>query len=203
MGLTALSSMFVYAQAFEWVGWLMRVIVRSVEGYGLYSVASAVVAVLVMFPAAFFAGMTLPLLTLALLRQGRGEKVIGQVYAFNTLGAIVGVLAAVHVLMPVFGLKYALLIAAVVDMGLGVWLLAGQWGSGSGASDDRRPAEPSFRRAAGGCAGRVLPVRRVAVRRVGNGDTALARTLAERHWEQLGPDARASGRLRLVTYMAA
>ena len=123
MGLAALASMFVYAQAFEWVGWLMRVIVRSAEGYGLYSVASAVIAVLVMFPAAFFAGMTLPLLTLALLRQGRGEKVIGQVYAFNTVGAIVGVLAAVHVLMPMLGLKYALLVAAVVDVGLGVWLL--------------------------------------------------------------------------------
>lgn len=123
MGLAALASMFVYAQAFEWVGWLMRVIVRGAEGYGLYSVASAAIAVLVMFPAAFFAGMTLPLLTLALLRQGRGEKVIGQVYAFNTVGAIVGVLAAVHVLMPMLGLKYALLVAAVVDVGLGVWLL--------------------------------------------------------------------------------
>lgn len=123
MGLAALGSMFVYAQAFEWVGWLMRVIVRSAEGYGLFSVASGVIAVAVMFPAAFFAGMTLPLLTLALLREGRGEKVIGQVYAFNTLGAIVGVLAAVHVLMPMLGLKYALLVAAVVDMGLGVWLL--------------------------------------------------------------------------------
>nr|WP_223181832.1 fused MFS/spermidine synthase [Stenotrophomonas lacuserhaii] len=135
MGLAALASMFVYAQAFEWVGWLMRVIVRSAEGYGLYSVASAVIAVLVMFPAAFFAGMTLPLLTLALLRQGRGEKVIGQVYAFNTVGAIVGVLAAVHVLMPMLGLKYALLVAAVVDVGLGVWLLwpGGVVGVGAGA----------------------------------------------------------------------
>ncbi|KRG63656.1 hypothetical protein ABB28_17565, partial [Stenotrophomonas chelatiphaga] len=136
MGLAALASMFVYAQAFEWVGWLMRVIVRSAEGYGLYSVASAVIAVLVMFPAAFFAGMTLPLLTLALLRQGRGEKVIGQVYAFNTVGAIVGVLAAVHVLMPMLGLKYALLVAAVVDVGLGVWLLwpGGVVGVGAGAT---------------------------------------------------------------------
>ncbi|MCS4231952.1 putative membrane-bound spermidine synthase [Stenotrophomonas chelatiphaga] len=133
MGLAALASMFVYAQAFEWVGWLMRVIVRSAEGYGLYSVASAVIAVLVMFPAAFFAGMTLPLLTLALLRQGRGEKVIGQVYAFNTVGAIVGVLAAVHVLMPMLGLKYALLVAAVVDVGLGVWLLWPGGGVGVGA----------------------------------------------------------------------
>ncbi|WP_312682346.1 fused MFS/spermidine synthase [Stenotrophomonas chelatiphaga] len=145
MGLAALASMFVYAQAFEWVGWLMRVIVRSAEGYGLYSVASAVIAVLVMFPAAFFAGMTLPLLTLALLRQGRGERVIGQVYAFNTVGAIVGVLAAVHVLMPVLGLKCALLVAAVVDVGLGVWLL---WPGGVVGSRARRPEVVSYRGAA-------------------------------------------------------
>jgi predicted membrane-bound spermidine synthase len=145
MGLAALASMFVYAQAFEWVGWLMRVIVRSAEGYGLYSVASAVIAVLVMFPAAFFAGMTLPLLTLALLRQGRGEKVIGQVYAFNTVGAIVGVLAAVHVLMPLLGLKYALLVAAVVDVGLGVWLLwpGGVVGAGAGAEAEAEAWRPT------------------------------------------------------------
>lgn len=134
MGIAALASMFVYANAFEWVGWLMRVIVRSAEGYGLFNLASAGIALLVMFPAAFFAGMTLPLLTLALLRQGHGEKAIGQAYAFNTVGAIVGVLAAVHLLMPVFGLKYALLIAAVVDIGLGVVLLARH----AAASESRR-----------------------------------------------------------------
>lgn len=124
MGIAALASMFVYANAFEWVGWLMKVIVRSAEGYGLFNVASAGIALLVMFPAAFFAGMTLPLLTLALLRRGHGEKAIGQAYAFNTVGAIIGVLAAVHLLMPMLGLKYALLTAAIVDMGLGVVLLA-------------------------------------------------------------------------------
>jgi spermidine synthase len=124
MGIAALASMFVYANAFEWVGWLMKVIVRSADGYGLFNVASALISLLVMFPAAFFAGMTLPLLTLALLRQGHGEKAIGQAYAFNTVGAIIGVLAAVHVLMPVLGLKYALLSAAVLDIGLGLVLLA-------------------------------------------------------------------------------
>lgn len=123
MGIAALASMFVYANAFEWVGWLMKVIVRSADGYGLFNLASAGIALLVMFPAAFFAGMTLPLLTLALLRQGHGEKAIGQAYAFNTVGAIVGVLAAVHLLMPILGLKYALLSAAVVDIGLGLFLL--------------------------------------------------------------------------------
>lgn len=123
MGLAALASMFVYAQAFDWVGWLMRVIVRSADGYVLYNLASAAIAGLVMFPAAFFAGMTLPLLTLALLRAGQGERAIGQAYAFNTLGAIVGVLAAIHLLMPLLGLKYALLVAAVVDIVLGLVLL--------------------------------------------------------------------------------
>ncbi|WP_282295504.1 spermine synthase [Stenotrophomonas sp. PS02289] len=124
MGIAALASMFVYANAFEWVGWLMRVITHTAEGYGVFNLASAGIALLVMFPAAFFAGMTLPLLTLALLREGHGEKSIGQAYAFNTLGAIVGVLAAVHVLMPVLGLKYALLAAAALDIALGLILLA-------------------------------------------------------------------------------
>lgn len=124
MGIAALASMFVYANAFEWVGWLMKVIVRSADGYGLFNVASAVIALLVMFPAAFFAGMTLPLLTLALLRRGHGEKAIGQAYAFNTVGAIVGVLLAVHLLMPLLGLKWALLVGALLDIGLGLVLLS-------------------------------------------------------------------------------
>lgn len=123
MGLAALTSMFVYANSFEWVGWLMRVIVRSAEGYGLYNVASGVISLLVMFPAAFFAGMVLPLLTLALLRRGDGEKAIGQVYAFNTLGAIAGVLLAVHVLLPLIGLKMALATGAAIDLTLGLFLL--------------------------------------------------------------------------------
>ena len=124
MGLAAIASMFVYARSFEWVGWMMHVVARTADGYGLYNVASGVISLLVMFPAAFFAGMTLPLLTLALLRQGQGEKAIGQAYAFNTVGAIIGVLAAVHLLMPLLGLKYALLVAAVVDLLLGCLLIA-------------------------------------------------------------------------------
>lgn len=123
MGVAALASMFVYAHAFEWVGWLLRVIARTSEGYLLYNLSSGLISLLVMFPAAFFAGMTLPLLTLALLRQGGGERVIGHVYATNTLGAIVGVLVAVHLLLPLAGLKLAVWLAAGVDLVLGIVLL--------------------------------------------------------------------------------
>lgn len=123
MGVAALGSMFVYANAFEWVAWLLKMLTRTAEGYNLYNIASGIISLLVMFPAAFCAGMTLPLLTLVLLRQGGGERVIGQVYAVNTLGAIIGVLAAVHLLMPLLGLKQALMWAATVDLVLGIVLL--------------------------------------------------------------------------------
>src|SRR3970282_446292 len=49
--------------------------------------------------------MTLPLLTAALLRRGAGEAAIGQVYAANTLGAIAGVILAVHARLPLLRLK--------------------------------------------------------------------------------------------------
>jgi predicted methyltransferase len=67
--------------------------------------------------------MTLPLFTHVLLRGGRGERAIGQVYAANTLGAIAGVLIAVHLLVPGAGLKLALVAGAAADILLGTWLL--------------------------------------------------------------------------------
>src|SRR5207247_6194848 len=48
-----------------------------------------------------------------------------QVYAANTLGAIAGVLLAVHVLLPDAGVKLGLVIGALLDMALGVLLLRG------------------------------------------------------------------------------
>ena len=125
MGAAALLSIPVFTQSFTWVGWLMSVLERSDQGYALFSLGSAAIALLVMFPAAFFAGMTLPLFTAALLREGAGERAIGRVYAANTLGAIVGVMAAVHVLIPVLGLRLAVTLAALVDVLIGLVLLRG------------------------------------------------------------------------------
>lgn len=124
MGLAALASLFVYSHSFEWVSWFVRALTQTSEGYLSFNVASGVIALVVMFPAAFFAGMTLPLLTLSLLRAGAGERAIGRVYAVNTLGAIAGVLLTVHLLMPSLGVKLALWLAAAVDLVLGVMLLA-------------------------------------------------------------------------------
>src|SRR5258708_31173136 len=76
-----------------------------------------------MLPATFFAGMTLPLLTGALLRRGAGEAAIGEVYAANTLGAIAGVLIAVHLGLPLLGLKGTLILGSCIDVLLGLVLL--------------------------------------------------------------------------------
>jgi predicted membrane-bound spermidine synthase len=123
MGLAALASLPVFANSFQWVAALMQVLPRDDAGYNLFMAGSAGIAMLVMFPAAFFAGMTLPLFTLALLRAGHGERSIGRIYAANTLGAIVGVMLAVHVLIPLIGVRLAITLAALADVLLGLVLL--------------------------------------------------------------------------------
>lgn len=125
MGLAALVSLPLFANSFTWVGWLMNALPRTDAGYDLYSLGSAAISLAIMFPAAFFAGMTLPLFTMALLRHGAGERSIGRIYAANTLGAIAGVVLAVHVLIPLMGLRLAVTLAAILDIVLGLVLLRG------------------------------------------------------------------------------
>jgi len=123
MGLAALATIPVYHLSFDWMQWAMSILKREDAAYPLFNVFSHSIAFAVMLPATFFAGMTLPLFTYALLRNGHGERSIGQVYAANTLGAIAGVLLAVHLLMPNAGVKMALVAGAALDILLGAWLL--------------------------------------------------------------------------------
>ena len=123
MGLAAALTLPVYDWTFGLMETLLKGIARSDTGYLIFNLSGAGIAALVMLPATFCAGMTLPLITGALLRRGTGEQAIGQVYAANTLGAIAGVLLAVHVGLPLLGLKGTLLSGAVVDIALGLALL--------------------------------------------------------------------------------
>jgi spermidine synthase len=123
MGLAAAATLPVYDFTFTLMEALLKGLARTEAGYALFNVAGAGIAGLVMLPATFCAGMTLPLLTGALLRRGAGEAAIGQVYAANTLGAIGGVLLAVHIGLPSLGLKGSLLLGALVDVALGLALL--------------------------------------------------------------------------------
>ncbi|HEY2344629.1 MAG TPA: fused MFS/spermidine synthase [Xanthomonadaceae bacterium] len=123
MGVAALLSVPLFTLSFHWVEWMMGALARNDTGYVLFSLGSAAIAMAIMFPAAFFAGMTLPLMTVALLRRGHGESSIGRVYAANTLGAIVGVFATMHLLIPGIGVALSVTLAAFADLLLGLALL--------------------------------------------------------------------------------
>ena len=123
MGLCAIASVWLLGQAYYWVPAILKALARTESGYLLYNAATAGIAILIMAPAAFFAGMTLPLFTAALLRRGAGERAIGQVYSCNTLGAILGVLIAAHVLMPAIGVSLTLLLAGGLDLLIGLVML--------------------------------------------------------------------------------
>jgi predicted membrane-bound spermidine synthase len=123
MGLAALATIPVYHWSYEWMEWALVVLKREDAAYPLFNLFCHAIAFAVMLPATFLAGMTLPLFTNALLKSGHGERAIGQVYAANTLGAIAGVVLAVHALMPLMGVKMTLVVGAALDILLGGWLL--------------------------------------------------------------------------------
>ena len=125
MGSFALATLPLYNYSFDFMAAVMQGLSRSDSGYVLFALSGHVIAMLIMLPATFCAGMTLPLLTLILWRSGCGERAIGQVYAANTLGAIAGVAAAVHLVLPTVGLKGLLLFGTLLDGALGLYLLAG------------------------------------------------------------------------------
>ena len=123
MGLLALATLPLYGQMFGLMQVVIQALARSDSGYALFLVSSHAIALAVMFPATFCAGMTLPLITYALLRAGLGEKAIGAVYSANTLGSILGVFFAAHLGMPLLGLKGLIACGAALDSGLGLVLL--------------------------------------------------------------------------------
>ncbi|MGD8568286.1 MAG: spermidine synthase [Gammaproteobacteria bacterium] len=123
MGFFALMTLPLYNSTFDMMQWIVRNVDKTDQGYLLFNLSSHALAMLVMLPTTFCAGLTLPLITHILLRAGYGERSIGRVYAFNTVGAIAGVLLTIHVLLPVLGLKYTLVTGALIDIVLGVLIL--------------------------------------------------------------------------------
>ncbi|WP_455210071.1 fused MFS/spermidine synthase [Kaarinaea lacus] len=123
MGILALSTLPLYGNTFELMQWLLSVLEKNDAGYALFNLSSHGIALAIMLPTTFCAGMTLPLITHSLMQFGNGEKSIGAVYAANTIGAIIGVFFAIHIGLPYLGLKGALWTGAAIDIGLALFLL--------------------------------------------------------------------------------
>jgi spermidine synthase len=120
MGALALLTLPAYNYTFDFMAWAIGTFTPTEGGYTAFNVVSQGIALAIMLPATFCAGMTLPLLTHSLLKRGAGERAIGTVYAANTLGAIAGTLAAIHLLMPFVGVKGVVVSGALLHMALGV-----------------------------------------------------------------------------------
>lgn len=119
MGVLAALTLPAYNQTFDLMAWFLRVFARDARGYLGFNLLSQLISAAIMLPATFCAGMTLPLLTRALMLRGAGERAIGTIYAANTLGAIGGVLLATHLLMPLIGVKGIILAGAGLHVALG------------------------------------------------------------------------------------
>jgi spermidine synthase len=123
MGALAIATLTAYLSSFEWMAFLIQGLDQNKEGYRLFTLSKYLIAAVVMLPATFCAGMTLPLITRLLIGAGGGEKSIGAVYSVNTFGSIIGVALSALVLMPMIGLKPLLIAGGAIDMGLGIWLM--------------------------------------------------------------------------------
>src|SRR5262249_47828180 len=151
MGALAMATLPLYIMSFSWIAALIGTFSPTDAGYTGFTLARYAICLAVMLPATFCAGMTLPLITRTLLRLRAAERAIGAFYAWNTLGSIVGVIRAGLILLPALGLHALLIVGALVDIGIGVLLLAR---SGGGAPARVRWLAPAA--AAAGLAAALL-----------------------------------------------
>jgi spermidine synthase len=124
MGTLALCSVLAYNPGMEVMAELFKSLRQIESAYLVFNFSSHAMAMALMLPTTFMAGMTLPLITMVLYRNGGGEAAIGKVYSFNTLGAIAGIILAAMLLLPLVGLKMAVLIGAALDLALALYLFS-------------------------------------------------------------------------------
>jgi spermidine synthase len=124
MGIAAIATMPLYRSAVASMGWLLAPDERTAAAWIGFNLLRYLICLLIMLPATFCAGMTLPLITHLLLRRGQPEGVIGRVYGLNTLGAIAGAMLAGLLLLPLIGLQRVIVGGAVIDLLLGLALIA-------------------------------------------------------------------------------
>ncbi len=123
MGTFAALTIPLYNYIYELMGLVVEALNYSDSGYLLYTIFSYGISLVIMLPATICAGTTLPLVTFILLQEKSGDSAIGKVYAWNTVGSIVGVVVAIQLVMPLMGLKWVIGVGALVDVILGLYIV--------------------------------------------------------------------------------
>ena len=123
MATLAAATLVFYDFSFTLMSAIFLATAPTETGYVAFMLLNSLLVLMIMLPTTICAGMTLPLITHWLLSSGNGERSVGEVYAANTLGAIVGVLLTVHLALPLMNMKGALLLGVSFDLLLGAYLL--------------------------------------------------------------------------------
>ncbi|HHX15376.1 MAG TPA: fused MFS/spermidine synthase [Fibrobacter sp.] len=123
MGFFALCTLYFHEPFWMVMNQSNQIFNQTSAGYASWSIFKYILSVFWMVPTSFFAGMTLPLITIILTRAFKSESPIGKVYGFNTIGSILGSILAALILIPILQLKWTLATAALLDMAIGVLLL--------------------------------------------------------------------------------
>ena len=104
---------------FRWVDNLYAWIWQEFQpGFFTFSLWRFVLSCLMLLVPTTLMGATLPVLSAAVVRNS--STAVTRLYACNLVGAIVGTLAAGFVLLPSFGVRTTILIAAVINVIVGV-----------------------------------------------------------------------------------
>ena len=94
--------------------------ITSSESFGQSLLLMLLRAALVMFPFTILLGMTFPLVARSVCNDdGSIGRSLGNIYAANTCGAILGSLGAAFVLIPLLGLRGSLLALSALNVTLG------------------------------------------------------------------------------------
>jgi spermidine synthase len=110
---------------FRWVDNLYALIWQQFQpGFFTFSLWRFLLSCLMLLLPTTLMGATLPVLSAALVRHG--STAVTRLYACNLVGAIVGTLSAGFVLLPSFGVRTTIVIAAAINLLVGVIAIAAQ-----------------------------------------------------------------------------
>src|SRR5690606_36841578 len=118
-GALALATLAGYGETFDVMQKSASTFAATSEGYLGFNLVKLLVAVAMIAPASFCGGVAYPLLTGSLQAQGHGVRAAGSVLGVASLGALIGALVAMHVLIPSVGFTGVVIAGAAVHISIG------------------------------------------------------------------------------------
>jgi predicted membrane-bound spermidine synthase len=127
---TLFVSMWFYDLLPYWFARMADLLVRRQEAYPVYELIQVSLCFGVMFVPAFCLGMTLPLVSrVATAQLSRTGRSVGQVFAVNTLGTVLGAALTGLWLLPMLGLAATFALGVGLNALIGIAVLGARRGS--------------------------------------------------------------------------